>query len=86
MILHHPTEGINKMKWEMYACEYQLDGKQWSVLVCANSFTDAAKRLRAIGTTGQVLGNNVIEVPSAPGVGLLVRAWCWIANLFGARP
>lgn len=76
---------MSDRKWEPYLCEYQLEGRTWSVKVIACSFEDASRRLRAIGTTGQVLGNSVQEVPAAPGVGLFVRLWCFVANLFGAR-
>lgn len=73
-------------RYQDFACEYQHEQSKWGITVRATSFEDARKRLRAMGTTGQVLGNNVIEVPALPGVGLFVRAWCAVGNLLRGRP
>jgi hypothetical protein len=72
--------------YESYACEYEMDGRQWTILVMAKSYTDASRRLRAMGTTGVVLGNNVTVVPATPGVGPMVRIWCFFANMFRSAP
>ena len=54
---------MSESTWETYCVEYSYDGKQWSVDICATSFEDAAKRVKALqlGTVLKVLGSRPAE-------------------------
>lgn len=57
-----------------FACSYKHGGKDWSVSVDAADWADASRRLRAIGTTGQVDGELVMSIPLHTG---------WFTRIFG---
>lgn len=50
-------------QWEEYCCEYRHDGQAWCLNVKATSFEDAARRLRAVGANGEVLGSLKFKLP-----------------------
>jgi hypothetical protein len=49
--------------WPEWVVEYQFDGSRWGVKIAAPDATEAGRRLRAIGMTGQVLGKLEAELP-----------------------
>lgn len=62
---------------EEYRCEYKFDGKRWVVSVHAHSPEEASRKLRAIGTTGVVLGTVVSKIP-IPGGSWVERLIRWL--------
>jgi hypothetical protein len=69
-----------------FVCSYHMDGSQWGLTVMAKDFKDASRRLRAIGTTGQVDGELVARIPAYPSVGIGLRIVTFIRNLFFSEP
>lgn len=51
--------GMSDEDWPMFTFSYALDGKFWSFNLPARDFEDAARRVRAIGLSGQVDGRLV---------------------------
>lgn len=45
-----------------YLCSYYLDGERWSLVIRADSFDDAQRRLHAIGNNGTVDGEALVSV------------------------
>lgn len=72
--------GTHANAFRDFACSYRCHGAEWAFTIRAVSFEDAEYRLRYIGISGQVLGDNVMEVPAVPGAGLFVRALCALRN------
>lgn len=62
-----------------YCISYQHQGASWGAEIMATDHDDAARRLRAIGTTGVVDGQLMAKVPAS--VGFWVPLWCWVRNL-----
>lgn len=77
--------------WQRYLCDYRIDGSEWSVEVVATSFEDASRRLRAIGTTGQVAGPIAMKIAArtfsrvlAIAIGLaLAMIFYWTVHQWG---
>jgi hypothetical protein len=65
-------------KWDSYQCEYQLDGATWGIQVLALSPEDAQRRLRAIGTSGDVRGQVMMNI-SVEADDYSSATWGWIA-------
>lgn len=56
-----------------FGVEYQFDGLTWIVHIKAVDEIEARRRLRAIGMTGQIVGELVASIPVAPSPGWLGR-------------
>ena len=69
-------------EWPEWVVQYDLDGSKWGITVCARNAADASRRLRAIGTTGEVHGQLMERIPVFAGTGLYVRAKVFLRNLF----
>lgn len=64
-----------------FLCDYQHGGRRWSVEIKATSLEDASRRLRAIGTTGQVRGIVHLTIKVAPD--RFGRFYTWLRNIGG---
>ena len=63
--------------------EYDYLGGKWSLILVANSRSDAEARLSHIAS-GEVLGELVSIVPHA--LGPLMKAAVWLRNTLKAKP
>ncbi len=84
----------NLDSWPKFVCSYKLDGESWSLTISAKDFDDARRRVRAIGITGQVDGEQIgdpLFVPTwASGpMAIVASVVCWVPNcirwVFGKR-
>lgn len=66
-----------------YTCSYQFGGRRHVIHIRAQDWTDASRRLRAIGMTAQVDGELIAEIPLERPDGWLTQLRCWIGH---ARP
>lgn len=62
-----------------FVIDYQHDGQSWALELMATDAADAARRLRSIGCTGQVLGVHVATIPVARPVHRFLR-WLGIVS------
>lgn len=69
-------------KMKQWACRYRLNGTEWGIVVVAEDAAEASRRMRAIGTTGQVDGELVATVNAYPGVGMVLTIITSIRNFF----
>lgn len=70
---------------KQWVCHYHLNGTEWGIIVLADDAAEASRRMRAIGTTGQVDGELVVSVRAYPGVRLALAIITSIRNFF-VRP
>lgn len=57
-----------------YAVEYRHNGLTWALVIHAESWEDAERKLQSIGANGRVIGDNVhhVKIPNVV-VRLLIR-------------
>lgn len=66
-------------EYKTYICNYRFDGGEWGFTIKARSFEEAKQRIKAM-VWASVEGEVGAIIPAAPGVGFLVRAYCWLLN------
>ncbi len=47
---------------KQFACEYRHNGSTWGLVIWADDWEDAQRKLRSIGTNGCVIGSDVHKV------------------------
>mgnify|MGYP000997959521 CR=1 FL=1 len=57
-----------------YMIDYQINGQNWSVIIQANSWSDASNRLAAIKRNGHIAGEVAVSIP-VPGVTERIMSW-----------
>lgn len=71
-------------QWPEFVVSYEFDGKTFGLSIPAKDWTEATRRLRAIGMTGRVDGELMERIPAVFGAGLYVRAKVALMNLLRA--
>lgn len=65
-----------------YSCSYIYKGKEWGIILKAESEKDAFQRMRAIGLTGSVFGELIAEIPANPITSIFVKTLTATRNFF----
>jgi hypothetical protein len=74
-LLKQSSNNSGQSKQKYYLCEYQYEGGRWSIEIPAESWEDAAARLKRL-SYGKVVGEIQATLPVQ--FGLWAKLWVWL--------